>query len=147
MGGLPGSKPVAGYFHGFVDRGARDAPIQLDVLEHHRATPFSAMERPAILPHQPHRLSAARVAFQSTIIEEGNWKLVWENNRECYHCASNHPELARTYPDTPTITSVTGAADDPRIAEHWRRCESAALRPSGSCTATLSRASTTTSKS
>ncbi|MGH8302623.1 MAG: aromatic ring-hydroxylating oxygenase subunit alpha [Steroidobacteraceae bacterium] len=75
----------------------------------------------------PHRLSEARVAFQSTIIEEGNWKLVWENNRECYHCASNHPELARTYPDTPTITSVTGAADDPRIAEHWRRCESAAL--------------------
>jgi Rieske 2Fe-2S family protein len=75
----------------------------------------------------PHRLSEARVAFQSTIIEEGNWKLVWENNRECYHCASNHPELARTYPDTPTITSVTGASDDPRIAEHWRRCEAASL--------------------
>ncbi|HEV7136652.1 MAG TPA: aromatic ring-hydroxylating dioxygenase subunit alpha, partial [Steroidobacteraceae bacterium] len=75
----------------------------------------------------PHALSEARVAFQSTIIEEGNWKLVWENNRECYHCASNHPELARTYPDTPTITSVTGAADDPRIAAHWRRCESAGL--------------------
>lgn len=75
----------------------------------------------------PHRLSEARVAFQSTLIEEGNWKLVWENNRECYHCASNHPELARTYPDTPTITSVSGAGDDPRIAEHWRRCESAGL--------------------
>jgi Rieske 2Fe-2S family protein len=75
----------------------------------------------------PHRLSEARVAFQSTIIEEGNWKLVWENNRECYHCAANHPELARTFPDTPTITSVSGAADDPQIGEHWRRCESAAL--------------------
>ena len=75
----------------------------------------------------PHRLSEARVAFQSTIIEEGNWKLVWENNRECYHCASNHPELARTYPDTPTVTSISGAENDPRIAEHWRRCEAAAL--------------------
>lgn len=75
----------------------------------------------------PHRLAETRVAFQSTIVEEGNWKLVWENNRECYHCASNHPELARTYPDTPTITSVSGAADDPRITEHWRRCESAGL--------------------
>ncbi|HEX5461933.1 MAG TPA: aromatic ring-hydroxylating dioxygenase subunit alpha [Steroidobacteraceae bacterium] len=75
----------------------------------------------------PHRLSEARVAFQSTIIEEGNWKLVWENNRECYHCAVNHPELARTFPDTPTVTSVDGAADDPQISELWRRCESAAL--------------------
>ena len=36
-------------------------------------------------------------------------------------------ELARTYPDTPTVTSVSGAADDPRITEHWRRCEAAAL--------------------
>jgi len=75
----------------------------------------------------PHRLSEARVAFQSTIIEDGNWKLVWENNRECYHCASNHPELARTYPDTPTVTSVSGAESDPRIVEHWRRCEAAGL--------------------
>lgn len=75
----------------------------------------------------PHRLAEARVAFQSTIIEEGNWKLVWENNRECYHCAANHPELARTFPDTPTVTSVEGAADDPQITEHWQRCESAAL--------------------
>jgi Rieske 2Fe-2S family protein len=76
---------------------------------------------------RPHSLSEARVAFHGTIIEEGNWKLVWENNRECYHCASNHPELARTYPDTPTVTSVSGAEHDPRIAEHWRRCEAAHL--------------------
>lgn len=75
----------------------------------------------------PHRLAEARVAFESTIIEEGNWKLVWENNRECYHCAVNHPELARVYPDTPTITSVSGAADDPNIVEHWHRCEAAGL--------------------
>ncbi len=75
----------------------------------------------------PHRLAHARVAFESTIIEEGNWKLVWENNRECYHCAGNHPELARTYPDTPTVTSVSGAADDPQIVGHWSRCEAAGL--------------------
>jgi Rieske 2Fe-2S family protein len=75
----------------------------------------------------PHRLSEARVAFASTIIEEGNWKLVWENNRECYHCAANHPELARTFSDRPTVTSVSGAAEDAEITEHWQRCESAAL--------------------
>jgi glycine betaine catabolism A len=75
----------------------------------------------------PHRLAEARLAFESTIIEEGNWKLVWEDNRECYHCAANHPELARTYPDTPTITSVSGAATDPTVVEHWQRCEGAGL--------------------
>lgn len=76
---------------------------------------------------KPHRLADARVAFESTIIEDGNWKLVWENNRECYHCAVNHPELARTFPDTPTVTGVSGAADDPVVAEHWHRCEAAGL--------------------
>ena len=76
----------------------------------------------------PHQLAQARVAFESTILEEGNWKLVWENNRECYHCAVNHPELARTYPDTPTVTSVSGAAYDPALLEHWRRCEQAGLQ-------------------
>ena len=75
----------------------------------------------------PHQLSEARVAYESTIVEEGNWKLVWENNRECYHCAVNHPELGRVYPDTPTVTSVSGAESDPQVAAHWRQCASAGL--------------------
>jgi Rieske 2Fe-2S family protein len=75
----------------------------------------------------PHGIEQARVAFESTIIEEGNWKLVWENNRECYHCAANHPELARTYDDTPAITSVSGSADDPGVVAHWQRCEALGL--------------------
>jgi len=75
----------------------------------------------------PHQLADARVAFESTIIEEGNWKLVWENNRECYHCAANHPELARIFSDTPTISGVGGAEADPTIAGHWQRCEAAGL--------------------
>lgn len=44
----------------------------------------------------PHALSEAKVAFESTIIEKANWKLVVENNRECYHCRVGHPELLRT---------------------------------------------------
>lgn len=75
----------------------------------------------------PHRLSEARVAFESTIVEEGNWKLVWENNRECYHCAANHPQLARTYPDTPTVTGVVGASQNSIVAGHWEKCEAAGL--------------------
>ena len=84
--------------------------------------------RASIEPYmKPHRLSEAKVAHRSTIIEKGNWKLVWENNRECYHCAGNHPELCRTYPEAPTATGVQGAGDDPVIAEHWQRCEAAGL--------------------
>lgn len=41
----------------------------------------------------PHDLRNAKVAFESNLIEPGNWKLTMENNRECYHCAGNHPEL------------------------------------------------------
>jgi Rieske 2Fe-2S family protein len=74
-----------------------------------------------------HRLGETKVAFESAIVEKGNWKLVWENNRECYHCAANHPELCRTYPEAPSVSGVQGAKDDPVIAEHWARCEAAGL--------------------
>lgn len=76
---------------------------------------------------EPHWLADAKVAYESTIIEKGNWKLVWENNRECYHCAGSHPELCRTYPEAPTMTGVDGTASDPAMMEHWARCEAAGL--------------------
>jgi glycine betaine catabolism A len=91
------------------------------------APDFSAIRRQFEAYVAPHAIDQARVAFTSTIIEEGNWKLVWENNRECYHCASNHPQLARTYADTPGITGVTGTAEDPLVIKHWRFCESLGL--------------------
>jgi Rieske 2Fe-2S family protein len=75
----------------------------------------------------PHRLEEAKVAFETTIIERGNWKLVWENNRECYHCRPNHPELCRSFSDAPSVTGVQGASDDPVLAEHWRRLEALGL--------------------
>lgn len=74
-----------------------------------------------------HNLKDAKVAFESTIIENGNWKLVWENNRECYHCAANHPDLCKTYPEAPSVTGVDGAERDPEIAAHWAACEDRGL--------------------
>ena len=47
---------------------------------------------------EPHELHTAKVAHQMTLVEKANWKLVMENARECYHCASNHPELSATFP-------------------------------------------------
>lgn len=75
----------------------------------------------------PHRLTEAKVAHESTIIEKGNWKLVWENNRECYHCAANHPELCKTFPEAPTVSGVQGAESDPEMLAHWEKCEAAGL--------------------
>jgi Rieske 2Fe-2S family protein len=41
----------------------------------------------------PHQLRRTKVAAQEDLVEHGNWKLVMENNRECYHC-DGHPELS-----------------------------------------------------
>jgi glycine betaine catabolism A len=38
-------------------------------------------------------LAHMKVAVQDNLIEDANWKLVMENNRECYHCDVGHPEL------------------------------------------------------
>jgi glycine betaine catabolism A len=60
-------------------------------------TPFRTAVAPLLAPY---RLTEGKVAFQSTLIEKANWKLVMENARECYHCATSHPELKHSYPIT-----------------------------------------------
>lgn len=52
----------------------------------------------------PHNLSDSKVVFESTIIENANWKLVVENNRECYHCGGSHPELLKTIAEVEDTT-------------------------------------------
>lgn len=86
--------------------------------------PFRAALEPYLARHG---LAEAKVAFRSTIVEQGNWKLVWENNRECYHCAGNHPELCRTFPEASAVSGVSGAESVPEIVELWGRCEAAGL--------------------
>lgn len=48
----------------------------------------------AIEPYiAPHHLSNCKIAKQVDLVEDCNWKLTMENNRECHHCRANHPEL------------------------------------------------------
>ena len=55
----------------------------------------------------PQGLERAKVAHAADYEIAANWKLVWENNRECYHCDANHPQyVAANYdrydaPDMP----------------------------------------------
>jgi Rieske 2Fe-2S family protein len=66
-----------------------------------REAPDVAPLRETIEPYlAPFDLRSAKVAFESRIVETGNWKLVLENNRECYHCSGSHPELCRSFPET-----------------------------------------------
>jgi Rieske 2Fe-2S family protein len=39
-----------------------------------------------------------KLAATDLMVEKANWKLVMENARECYHCATGHPELAKSFP-------------------------------------------------
>ena len=81
--------------------------------------PFRDQAEPYLAPH---RMADAKLAFESTIVEEANWKLVWENNRECYHCKGSHPELCRTFPE------LSGSADEERVLRaHWDKCEAIGL--------------------
>lgn len=90
--------------------------------------PVADLAKAAISYLAPSKLAEAKVAYSSTIIEKGNWKLVMENNRECYHCGGSHPSLCRSYSDDPRRTAIDGPdAANPEILDHWRRCEAAGL--------------------
>jgi len=63
---------------------------------------------------EPHDLANAKVAVESNMIEKANWKLVMENNRECYHCAGSHPELLNSLVEWDDST-------DPRAPEEFKQ--------------------------
>lgn len=77
----------------------------------------------------PYDLAHAKVAHSVDIVEEGNWKLVMENNRECYHC-DGHPELLSAYFPLHGYT-----ADDvpPRLQPVWDRFEQASANLASAC--------------
>lgn len=84
---------------------------------------FRAAVKPFIAPHF---LDHCKVAFTSDLIERGNWKLVFENNCECYHCDGTHPELMNSFVENLSVAGV-GSEDDPELAAHWARCERAGM--------------------
>ncbi|MCM2972677.1 aromatic ring-hydroxylating oxygenase subunit alpha [Larsenimonas suaedae] len=62
---------------------------------------------------EPYDMENTKIAVESNIVEDANWKLVIENNRECYHCNGSHPELLNSlieFDDT----------DDPRATDDYK---------------------------
>jgi Rieske 2Fe-2S family protein len=100
-------------------------------LSEQPAEGFEAMQA-AMEPYiKPHDLVNSKVAFQKDIIEHGNWKLTMENNRECYHCIGNHPELTVPlleygfgYQPSPDNIAQVKGFEDLLVREHtrWQTC-------------------------
>ena len=80
--------------------------------------------RVAVEPYLlPHGLDDAKVVYTQALTEKANWKLVIENNRECYHCVGSHPELMHIItefddPEDPNIRPEYKALIT-RKAEEW----------------------------
>jgi len=54
---------------------------------------------------KPHGLGDAKVAHMADYTIKANWKLVYENNRDCYHCNVGHPEYIKANYDIAFIYS------------------------------------------
>jgi Rieske 2Fe-2S family protein len=72
--------------------------------------PFRRDVEPYVLPHE---LENTKIAYTQTLLERANWKLVIENNRECFHCAGSHPELMQ-------IISEFDDPADPRVSPDYK---------------------------
>lgn len=74
---------------------------------------------------QPHGFEAAKVAHTIDYRVAADWKLIWENNRECYHCDAGHPQYVRANfdiaegdRDTP-LSRAAQAAVVARTSAYW----------------------------
>lgn len=91
------------------------------------AAPDFEAFRQAVTPFiAPHNLANCKVAYESSIVEKGNWKLVFENNRECYHCDGSHPELLNSFVENLSVAGVA-SDEDPELTAFLDRCETAGL--------------------
>lgn len=71
----------------------------------------------------PFQVEHARIAHTEVYEVDANWKLVWENAQECYHCNANHPEFIRTF-DVREMSQPT-AGEAPLWYSEDRRSQSA----------------------
>ncbi|MEO5765053.1 MAG: aromatic ring-hydroxylating dioxygenase subunit alpha, partial [Casimicrobiaceae bacterium] len=58
---------------------------------------------------RPQGFDRARVARVTDYEVEANWKLVWENNRECFHCVRCHPQYVKANFDVYDEASASDA--------------------------------------
>ena len=60
-----------------------------------KPVPFAPVQRALAPLLKPQGFTRAKVAKAVDYLVQANWKLLWENNRECYHCNVNHPQYIK----------------------------------------------------
>jgi phenylpropionate dioxygenase-like ring-hydroxylating dioxygenase large terminal subunit len=94
-----------------------DAPLDFDAARISLA--------PILRPQGFDRAKVARIIDYEI---HANWKLVWENNRECYHCNVNHPQYIKANfdhynaNDTPPHVQQALQAAVSRSEQQWAAC-------------------------
>ncbi len=78
--------------------------------------PFEPAEQCLAPLLKPQGLARAKVAKAVDYLVKANWKIVWENNRECYHCNVNHPQYIKANFDHYNADDTT-----PRIQERMAK--------------------------
>jgi Rieske 2Fe-2S family protein len=83
-------------------------------------SPFEPAEALLGALAQPQGFHRAKVARLIDYTIHANWKLVWENNRECYHCNQNHPQYIKAnfdhYNADDTSPAIRSAMDEAVIS-------------------------------
>ncbi|HZI97864.1 MAG TPA: aromatic ring-hydroxylating dioxygenase subunit alpha [Actinomycetales bacterium] len=78
----------------------------------------------------PHQLDGTRVAARFSYDVAANWKMLVENNRECYHCRVNHPEFCQSNYDLGGAGDTrTSSRYEATLAAHRRRWQAQGLAP------------------
>jgi glycine betaine catabolism A len=85
----------------------------------------------------PQGFERARIAHVVDYEVDANWKLVWENNRECLHCIPCHPQYVKANFDVVDEHNVSPAmqqridAATARIAPKWQQAGESVLHAQG----------------
>ena len=88
-----------GLWEGFVFLNLADAPVSLERLFAPLSGKFSRWNLPAL-----------RSAKRSEYEVRANWKLMFQNYSECYHCLGVHPELSKISPYDSAENDLTEGA-------------------------------------
>ena len=99
--------------------------------------PFDGLRTRFETAGAPQGFDRARIAHVVDYEVDANWKLVWENNRECYHCTARHPQYVKSnfdvYEEEHASDAVRQqiAAAIARTQAQWAVPEDAATHPAG----------------
>jgi Rieske 2Fe-2S family protein len=73
----------------------------------------------------PLNFADMKLAATDIMVEKANWKLVMDNARECYHCPTGHPDLAKSFPVV--FSGFFDAEGDRRAAEYAAQMDALGL--------------------